>query len=83
MMKAKCSTSSFSLGETSRSLDLKSMRKLLKKYGFVSDAVIADKLLSYRAALKNPGISRLHDFGGRKNNREENSHYQAGNVNDE
>ena len=53
---------------------LKLMRKLLKKQGFVPDAFVTDKLPSYGAALKDLGLSEHHDFGGRKNNRAENSH---------
>ena len=53
---------------------LKLMRKLLKKQGFVPDAFVTDKLPSYSAALKDLGLSKHHDFGGRKNNRAENSH---------
>jgi putative transposase len=53
---------------------LKLMRKLLKKQGFVPDAFVTDKLPSYGAALKEIGLSKRHDFGGRKNNRAENSH---------
>ena len=53
---------------------LKLMRRLLKKKGFVPDAVVTDKLPSYGAALKDLGLARRHDFGGRKNNRAENSH---------
>ena len=53
---------------------LKLMRKLLKKHGFVPDAFVTDKLPSYGAALKDLGLSKHHDFGGRKNNRAENSH---------
>jgi putative transposase len=53
---------------------LKLMRKLLKKQGFVPDAFVTDKLPSYGAALNDLGLSRHHDFGGRKNNRAENSH---------
>ena len=53
---------------------LKLMRKLLKKQGFVPDAFVTDKLPSYGAALKDLGLSKKHDFGGRKNNRAENSH---------
>ena len=53
---------------------LKLMRRLLKMKGFVPDAVVTDKLPSYGAALKDPGLARCHDFGGRKNNRAENSH---------
>ena len=53
---------------------LKLMRKLMKKQGFIPDAFVTDKLPSYGAALKGLGLSRHHDFGGRKNNRAENSH---------
>ncbi len=53
---------------------LKLMRKLLKKQGFVPDAFVTDKLPSYGAALKDMGLAQSHDFGGRKNNRAENSH---------
>ena len=53
---------------------LKLMRKLIKKQGFVPDAFITDKLPSYGAALNDLGLSKRHDFGGRKNNRAENSH---------
>jgi transposase-like protein len=53
---------------------LKLMRKLMKKQGFVPDAFITDKLPSYGAALNDLGLSKRHDFGGRKNNRAENSH---------
>jgi transposase-like protein len=53
---------------------LKLMRKLLKKQGFIPDAFVTDKLPSYGAALNDLGLSKRHDFGGRKNNRAENSH---------
>jgi putative transposase len=53
---------------------LKQMRKLLRKQGFVPSAIITDKLPSYCAALRELGLSVRHDFGGRKNNRAENSH---------
>ena len=53
---------------------LRLMRKLLKKQGFVPDTIVTDKLPSYGAALKDLGLSKRHDFGGRKNNRAENSH---------
>ncbi len=53
---------------------LKLMRKLLKKQGFVPSAIITDKLPSHSAALTELGLSKHHDFGGRKNNRAENSH---------
>ena len=53
---------------------LKLIRRLLKRRGFVPDAVVTDKLPSYGAALKDLGLARRHDFCGRKNNRAENSH---------
>ena len=53
---------------------LKLMRKLLKRQGFVPDAFVTDKLQSYGAALKDMGLTKHHDFSGRKNNRAENSH---------
>jgi len=53
---------------------LKLMRKLLKKQGFVPDAFVTGKLPSYGAALKDLKLVRRHEFGGRKNNRAENSH---------
>ena len=53
---------------------LRLMRKLLKKQGFVPDTIVTDKLPSYGAALKDLGLSKRHEFGGRKNNRAENSH---------
>jgi transposase-like protein len=53
---------------------LKLMRKLLKKQGFLPSTIVTDKLPSYGAALRDLGLSKLHDFGGRKNNRAENSH---------
>ena len=48
---------------------LKLIRKLLKKQGFLPSAFVTDRLLSYGAALRELGLSRHHDFGGRKNNR--------------
>ncbi len=53
---------------------LKLIRKLLKNQGFVPDVIVTDKLPSYGAALREIGRTRYHDFGGRKNNRAENSH---------
>ena len=53
---------------------LKMMRGLLKKQGFVPVTFVTDKLPSYGAALKDLGLARHHGFGGRKNNRAENSH---------
>ena len=56
---------------------LKLMRKSLKKQGFVPDVIVTDKLPSYGAALRELNLSKHHDFGGRKNNRAENSHLQV------
>jgi putative transposase len=54
--------------------ELKLMRKMMKKQGFVPDAFVTEKLPSYGAALGDLGLLKRHDFGGRKNNRTENSH---------
>jgi len=53
---------------------LKLMRKLLKKYGFVPDRLIADDLRSYSAAAHDLGIENRHERGRWRNNRAENSH---------
>ena len=53
---------------------LKLMRKLLRKHGISPTAIVTDKLPSYGAALRELGLSRRHETGGRKNNRAENSH---------
>ena len=53
---------------------LKLMRKLLKKYAFVSDRLVTDDLRSYSAAVRDLGIERRHERGRRKNNRAENSY---------
>ena len=53
---------------------LKLIRRLLKKQGFIPDVIVTDKLPSYGAALGELKLSKCHDFGGRKNNRAENSH---------
>lgn len=50
------------------------MRKLLKKQGFLPSTIVTDRLPSYGAVLRELGLSRCHDFGGRMNNRAENSH---------
>jgi putative transposase len=52
---------------------LKLIRRLLRKQSFVPDVIVTDKLPSYGAASKELGLSKRHDFGGRKNNRAENS----------
>ena len=49
-------------------------RRLMKNQGFIPDAFVTDKLPSYGAALGELKLSKHHDFGGRKNNRAENSH---------
>ena len=53
---------------------IKLIRKLLKKQGYVPNTIVTDKLPSYGAALSELNLSKIHDFGGRKNNRAENSH---------
>lgn len=53
---------------------LKLIRKLLKKQGFVPDAIVTDNLRSYGAGLRDLGLSFRHVTGGRSNNRAENSH---------
>jgi putative transposase len=53
---------------------LKLMRKLLKKQGFVPDAVVTDRLASYQAALRELGFQPRQITGGRSNNRAEVSH---------
>ncbi len=53
---------------------LKLMRKLLKKQGYIPDAIVTDKLGSYSAALRELGLAHIHITGGRLNNRAEVSH---------
>ena len=50
------------------------LRKLLKNNGVKPDRIVTDRLGSYRAALKELNMRHVHDVGGRKNNRAENSH---------
>jgi putative transposase len=45
----------------------------LRKQSFVPDVIVTDKLPSYGVASKELGLSKRHDFGGRKSNRTENS----------
>ena len=52
---------------------LKLMRKLLKKYGFLPEALVTDDLRSYRAAARDLGIEHRHCTGRWRNNRAENS----------
>ena len=73
MVKAKCWIFLVQ-SRRNKKAALKLIRRLLKKKGFVPDVVVTDKLPSYGAALKDLGLAKRHDFGGRKNNRVENSH---------
>lgn len=54
---------------------LKLLKKLLKRQGFVPDAIVTDGLASYRAALRELWGLKRHQPGRlRDNNRAENSH---------
>ena len=53
---------------------LKLLRKLLKRQGFVPEAIVTDRLRSYGAALRDLGLADRHLTGGRLNNRAEVSH---------
>ena len=57
-----------------KSAALKLMRKLLKKQGYIPDAIVTDKLGSYSAALRELALVHLQVTGGRLNNRAEVSH---------
>ena len=50
------------------------LRKLLKNNGVKPDRIVTDRLGSFRAALKDLNMRHVHEVGGRKNNRAENSH---------
>ena len=50
------------------------LRKLLKISSIKPQRIVTDRLGSYRAALKDLNMWHVHDVGGRKNNRAENSH---------
>jgi len=50
------------------------LRKLLKKQGFAPKRITTDKLKSYPVAIRNVGLSAIHEQGLRANNRAENSH---------
>ena len=56
-----------------RKAALKFLRKAMKRHGSPS-VIVTDKLRSYGAALRELGLSARHEYGGRKNNRAENSH---------
>jgi len=54
---------------------LKLLRKLLKRQGYVPEAIVTDGLASYRAALRDLGVLKRHRPGRlQENNRAENSH---------
>jgi putative transposase len=53
---------------------LRLMHKLLKKYAFVPDKLVTDKLRSYAAAAHDLGLTRRHERGRWCNHRAENSH---------
>jgi len=57
-----------------RKAALKLLRKLLKRQGYVPDAIVTDRLRSYGAALRELGLDDRHVTGGRSNNRAEVSH---------
>ena len=50
------------------------LKKLLKNSGVLLERIVTDRLRTYLAALKDLNMTHLHDVGGRKNNRAENSH---------
>lgn len=54
---------------------LKLLRKLLENQGVHPEAIVTDKLASYRAAVRDLGLTDRHRPGGMwENNRAENSH---------
>jgi transposase-like protein len=53
---------------------LKLMRKLLKKYGFVPERMMTDKLASYASVVRKLGIESRRRMDRWANNRAENSH---------
>ncbi|WP_425349443.1 DDE-type integrase/transposase/recombinase [Cohaesibacter celericrescens] len=53
------------------------IRKLLKKQRFAPGTVVTDNRPSYAAAFRKMNLSNTRDFGGRKNNRAENSHREV------
>jgi hypothetical protein len=54
---------------------LKFLRRLLKNQGIHPEAIVRDKLASYRAAANSLGLAARHQPGGlRENNTAENSH---------
>jgi transposase-like protein len=57
-----------------KAAEVRLLRKLLRRQGFVPTVIVTDKLRSYGAALREIGFSGLHEQGLRANNRAENSH---------
>ncbi|MDF0602110.1 IS6 family transposase [Psychromarinibacter sp. C21-152] len=57
-----------------RKAALKLQRKLLKRQGYVPNAIVTDRRRSYGAALRELGLHDRHVTGGRSNNRAEVSH---------
>jgi putative transposase len=52
---------------------LKLLKKIMKKYSRPR-TIVTDRLRAYSAAMKEIGAADRHEFGGRLNNRAENSH---------
>ena len=52
---------------------LKFLKRIMKKYGRPF-AVVTDGLRAFGSAMKDVGIAGRHEYGGRLNNRAENSH---------
>jgi putative transposase len=62
-------------GGVNLSAPLKLVRKFLKNQGIHPESITTDKLASYRAAIRELGLTARHRPGGmRENNRAENSH---------
>jgi putative transposase len=58
-----------------KSAALKLLRKLLKNTGLHPEMIVTDRLTSYRAAMRDLGLTKRHRPGGmRANNRAEHSH---------
>ena len=49
----------------------KLLGRLLKRQGYLPDAIVTDRLRSYGAALRDLGLAERHLTGGRSNNRVE------------
>jgi transposase-like protein len=54
--------------------DRKAALKLLRRQGYIPDAIVTDRLRSYGAALRDLGLADRHVTGWRSNNRAEASH---------